>query len=124
MAVCSSAPCAPLSRKRVKLAMEFNFPSFSTNFAVDEDDEEEDDANDSKSLCDDQESRATTTPIFFLLFLRLLMLLLQLATYTLELSHSLLPKKKMMPMIQNPSAMTKTLEPPPHQSFFSSSSVC
>ncbi len=92
MAVCSSAPCAPLSRKRVKSAMEFNFPSFSTNSAADEDDEEEDDANDSKSLRDDQESRATTTPIFLLLFLRLLMLLLQLATDILELSHLLLPR--------------------------------
>ncbi len=92
MVVCSSAPCAPLSRKRVKSAMEFNFPSFSTNSVADEDDEEEDDANDSKSLRDDQESRATTTPIFFLLFLHLLMLLLQLATDTLELSHSLLPR--------------------------------
>jgi hypothetical protein len=72
--------------------MEFNFPTFSTNSAADEDDEEEDDDNDSKSLRDDQESRAATTPIFLLLFLRLLMLLLQLATNTLELSHSLLPR--------------------------------
>lgn len=72
--------------------MEFNFPSFSTNSAADEDDDEEDDDNDSKSLRDDQESRAITTPIFLLLFLRLLMLLLQLATDTLELSHSLLPR--------------------------------
>jgi hypothetical protein len=72
--------------------MEFNFPSFSTNSADDEDEEEEDDDNDSKSLRDDQESRAITTPIFLLLFLRLLMLLLQLATDTLELSHSLLPR--------------------------------
>jgi hypothetical protein len=72
--------------------MEFNFPTFSTNSTADEDDEEEDDDNDSKSLRDDQESRATTTPIFLLLFLRLLMLLLQLATDTLELSHSLLPR--------------------------------
>ncbi len=72
--------------------MEFNFPTFSTNSAADEDDEEEDDDNDSKSLRDDQEPRATTTPIFLLLFLRLLMLLLQLATDTLELSHSLLPR--------------------------------
>jgi hypothetical protein len=72
--------------------MEFNFPTFSTNSAADEDEEEEDDDNDSKSLRDDQESRAATTPIFLLLFLRLLMLLLQLATDTLELSHSLLPR--------------------------------